>query len=69
MLNYYLIYIRSEQTLKNLKLDNKRLENLIRKDEKDIERIENENILLKSKLLYYSLKLQSEFNIMLQPDE
>ena len=44
-----------EQTLKNLKLDNNSLENLIKKDEKNLERIENENILLKSKLLYYSL--------------
>jgi hypothetical protein len=32
-----------EQTLKNLKLDNQRLENQIKKDEQDLIRIQNEN--------------------------
>jgi hypothetical protein len=41
-----------EQTLKNLKLDNQRLENQIKKDEQDLIRIQNENQLYKTHLLY-----------------
>jgi hypothetical protein len=58
-----------EQTLKNLKLDNQRLENKIKKDEQDLTRIQNENQLYKTQLLYCSLKLQQEFNFVIQPDE